>query len=278
MDILSCILTFAAVALASVSIGGAWDSVTRKYIADLAPMLDALSMDRAKLPGYLRIWGAMLVGSFVLVAFILVMPPLSIAAAGLVYVAPRLILMAMIERRRQLLRDQMVGASVALANTCRAGLSLAQGIETVAAETQNPLASEFRRIVSEYKHGRPLTEALTHAKERLDVDSFTLFSAAVLVCVERGGKITEALERISHSLQENQRVERKLESQTAGGKKLVWILTAFPFFFLLAFYFLHPEGTIAVFRSLIGQLILLVIIGLTCFSLWWSKKILDIEL
>jgi tight adherence protein B len=278
MEFLSCIALFGAVVLAVESIGGVWDVLSRKHIADLSPMLDALSIDRSKVAGFLRLWGASLLGSFILVAFILVMPPLSIAAVGLVYVAPRIILQMMIERRRRLLRDQMVGASIAMANTCRAGLSLAQGLEMVGDEAPDPLASELRKIVRDYKHGRPLAEAISDTKQRLNVDSFTLFASAVLISLERGGKITDSLERISSSLAENQRVERNLESQTAGGKQLVWILAVFPFLFLLGFYFLHPTGTTEMFQSLIGQLMLLVVIGLVYASVRWSVRILSIEL
>jgi tight adherence protein B len=201
----------------------------------------------------------------------------AIAAVYLVYVAPRIILDLMIRRRRALLRDQMVAATIALANSSRAGLSLAQGLETISKETPEPLAAEIRRVVHEYKHGRPLAEALRAAKDRLNIDSFTLFASAVLVSLERGGRITDALERISHSLQETQRIERKLEVDTASGKKVVYILTGFPFFFLGLSYFMNPAGTTTVFRSLLGQLILLVIIGLCYFSFRWSQKILTIE-
>mgnify|MGYP007026956784 CR=1 FL=1 len=38
----------------------------------------------------------------------------------------------------------------------RAGLSLAQGIENVAQETPEPLATELHRIVRDYRGGRPL--------------------------------------------------------------------------------------------------------------------------
>ena len=70
--------------------------------------------------------------------------------------------------------------------------------------------------------------------------------------LERGGRITDALERISHSLQETQRIERKLEVDTASGKKVVYILTGFPFFFLGLSYFMNPDGTATVFQSLLG--------------------------
>lgn len=273
----SSVLVFLAVYLACGSGGRVWDEVTKRYVADVTPMLDSLSLDRSRLPGYLRVWGVSLVTAFVGVAFVLGMPPVALAAVYMVYVAPRIILDFLIRRRRALLRDQMVAASVALANTSRAGLSLAQGLETVGNETPEPLASELRRIVREYKHGRPLFEALRAAKERLMVDSFTLFSAAVLVSLERGGRITDALERISHSLQEIQRIERKLEVDTASGKKVVYLLTGFPLFFLGLSYVMNPVGTATVFQSLLGQVILLVVIGLCYFSFRWSQRILAIE-
>lgn len=273
----SSILVFVAVLLAVGSAGNVWDEVTQRYLADVTPKLDALSIDRSRLSGYLRIWGISLVVSFVGVAFVLAMPPVALAAVYMVYVAPRIILDFLIRRRRALLRDQMVAATIALANTSRAGLSLAQGLETVGNETPEPLASELRRIVREYKHGRPLPEALRAAKERLNVDSFTLFSAAVLVSLERGGRITDALERISHSLQEIQRIERKLEVDTASGKKVVYILTAFPLLFLGFSYIMNPVGTATVFQSLLGQVILLIVIGLCYFSFRWSQRILAIE-
>jgi tight adherence protein B len=278
IPILSTVLVFAAVFLAVRSGGPVWDQVTRRYVADITPMLDSLSLDRSQLPGYLRVWGVSLVAAFVIVAFVLGMPPVALAAVYLVYVAPRIILEFMIRRRRALLRDQMVTATIALANTSRAGLSLAQGLETVGNETPEPLASELRRIVREYKHGRPLAESLRAAKDRLNIDSFTLFSAAILVSLERGGRITDALERISHSLQEMQRIERKLEVDTASGKKVVYLLTGFPLFFLGLSYVMNPVGTATVFQSFIGQFVLLVVIGLAYFSFRWSQRILAIEI
>jgi tight adherence protein B len=274
----SSILVFTAVYLAIGSAGSVWDSVTRRYVADITPMLDSLSLDRSRLPGYLRIWGISLVAAFVCVAFVLRMPPVALAAVYLVYVAPRIILDFMIRRRRALLRDQLVAATIALSNTSRAGLSLPQGLETVAKETPEPLAMELRRMVHEYKHGRPLPESLRATKDRLRIDSFTLFASALLVSLERGGRITEALERISHSLQEIQRIERKLEVDTASGTKVVYLLTAFPLFFLGLSYITNPSGTATVFQSWSGQVILLIVIALAYFSFRWSQRILAIEI
>lgn len=278
IPLVTTILAFAAGCLGGLSIGGVWDDLSRRYLSDLYPMLEALSIDPAKYKTYLRWWGICLISSLLVLGFALNMFPIAIAVMLLVFFAPRWILQSVIAGRQRLLRDQMVGGAIALANSSRAGLSLAQGLETVSKETPEPLASELRKIVNEYEHGRPLASAINEAKERLNLDSFTLFASAIQVSLERGGRITDSLERISNSLQENQRVERQLEAETASGRRVVWILGVFPFLFLLGFFFVHPSGTLLVFETLIGQFVLLAVIGLTFVSVWWSNRILSIEL
>ncbi len=271
-------LLFCAGFIAGRQLGETWDRLSRAWTADLRPMLESLSLDQDHIRLLLRWWGVSLAGSLILLTFVFDMLPIAVAVALLLVFAPRWVLRAMIARRRALLRDQLVGGTTALANACRAGLSLAQGLETVSAEVPQPLRSELRRIVSSYEHGRSLDEAITATRQRLQLDSFTLFASAVCVSLQRGGRITESLERIGSTLQENQRVERKLESETASGKRVVWLLAAFPFVFLAGFYVMHPSGTALVFQSLMGQCVLLAVIGLVVASVWWSQKIMSIEL
>jgi tight adherence protein B len=273
----SSILIGAATVLAAGSLPAVWDAITRRDIADLRPTIQALGIDEAKLPTLLRWWGILLLTTFFLLVIVLRMFPLAIPALVLVYLAPRLYLRWLIGRRQVQIRDQLVSASIALANTARAGMSLAQGFESVARETPKPLAAELRRIVSDYQRGLPLPRAINSVKERLQIDSFTLFSAAVLTCLERGGRVTEALDRISRSLQENQRIERKMESETASGRKVVGILAVFPLFFLGLFFLVYPEGTAMLFTSMPGQVILSLVIMLVFVSVRWSFKILAIE-
>jgi tight adherence protein B len=271
-------LMFVAGVIAGRSLGQLWDVCAQYYVADLLPILDSLSLDRERSRALLRWWGWSMVVSFLVLTFGLGMFPIAIAVLLLLIIAPRWILRFVIERRRKLLRDQLVGGTTSLANACRAGLSLAQGLETVSQEVPSPLSTELQRIVNQYEHGRSLAEAITETKERLRLDSFTLFASALKVSLGRGGRITESLEQIGQTLQENQRVERKLESETASGRKVVVLLTLFPFVFLAGFYVLHPTGTALVFQSLIGQFVLLAVIGLVVVSAWWSNRILSIEL
>ena len=126
----------------------------------------------------------------------------------------------MAERRRQKIEDQLADAMVTLANAVRAGLSLAQSLEILAAQCPKPINAEFHQIVAEYKLGKPLERTLTEAKERLRSENFALFAAAMLASHESGGRLNETVERIAQSVLEMQRLERKVHVGNGPGPKV----------------------------------------------------------
>ena len=214
--LLSSASLFAAVAWGMSQVGGVWDKIAGAQWSRQTELFKRLGLGTNHLQLALRAWGGAVFGTFFVLWLVLDMFPVAVLLTAMVYAAPRYILAYFVERRKTLLRDQMVGATMGLANTVKAGLSLAQGLASICEEVPEPLVSELRRIVFEYQRGRPLREAIEEVRRRLDIDAFTLFALAIEVSLERGGNVGEALQRISVSLQENQRIERKLEADTAG--------------------------------------------------------------
>lgn len=265
------------VSLLILGSGKAWLWWAQKYVADLTPRLEELNVPLERLPRYLTLWGLAMLGIAVL-GLILGMIPVALVTLYLLYVAPRLIINALISRRQTLLRNQMVNACVNLANTAKAGLSLPQGLAVVANESPQPLQDELKRIVHQYNAARPLPAVITEAKNRLKLDSFTLFANTILISLERGGRITDALENISKSLEENERLERKISADTASGRRIVVTLAVFPFVYLLLFLFLDYDNTSLLFTQLVGQLTLVAVAVIVYISVRWSNRILNIEL
>ena len=270
-------VTSAAVALGMLRIWPVWDRLADYQMGELASRFRRLSLSDEMLRLCLRVWGVTWVASVYLLWFVADMPPLAVFVGFIVYVAPRYILDYLIRSRAQLLRDQLVGSAAALANAVKAGLSIAQGLETVAAETPQPLKAEFDRIVFEYQHGRPLKEAIDAMRTRLNLEEFTLFALAIEVALERGGRLNEALERICTSLREKQRLERKLTASTAAGKRAVMLLTVAPIGFMVALSLFDREYYRAVFHLLTGQVLLAVTCTLVYLGGRWAWKIINFE-
>ena len=268
------ILVFASATLLTLSLGKVWDRVSQAYVVTLKTQFKALGISDKKLNAYMRLWGMSMLVSLLFFGVLLRNIPMTVCFVGILYVSPKLILESIIKKRRRLLRDQMVGAAQGLANTTRAGLSLAQGLETVVKETPSPLAKELGRIVSDYNRGRPLIDAIREIKERLNLESFTLFASAISVSLERGGKISDTLDRIHLSLQETQRLERKMDAETASGKMVLYILAAAPFAFLLFFFIADPATTKDFFDSIIGQIILGIVIVMVALALRMGQRIM----
>ena len=184
----STVCVFAAVTLISREIGPLWDRTSRRVIADLIPTMRDLGMDDRQVDKLMRWWGLSLLAVVIGVGILLGMPPVAFGMLYLLLLMPRMYLDYRIDQRRRRLRDQLVRGATALANTSRAGMSLIQGIETVADETPEPLGTELQRLVREYRAGRPIADVLRETQRRLSIESFTLFSSALLICLERGGK------------------------------------------------------------------------------------------
>ncbi len=191
--------------------------------------------------------------------------------------APRWYLSSAIQKRQVLLRDQLVLAVQMLANTCRAGDNLAKGLMALETSVPFPLSREIERIVTDHRLSVPLSKAIERTKDILQLESFTTFALVMVTFDEHGGDITVVLDKIAKSLEERQRLDRKIESETANGRKVLRILAVFPFIFVIAFMFLFPEGTSKLFSTVAGQILTVVVIVLVFICVVWGQKIMRIE-
>jgi tight adherence protein B len=274
MILLSSLVVGAAVGAAVIGSADAVDWMNGKYLTDLGERMERLGMDSRKLRVLLRVRWLMAIGAFLVVGLWMHMIPVGMLSAVLTYYLMRQWLEGRLQKRRYLLRDQLVGATRGLAAQVRAGLPLTEGLAAISGDTPEPLGGLLRRAVNQSEQGRALKAILLEMKERLRIESFSLLVVAILIAEERGGRLADVLERIGHSLQEQQRVERKRESDTAAGRLLVNLLSAFPAVFLGLFYILDPQGTSLVFSTIAGQLVLCVVGAISVGSLLWGRHIL----
>lgn len=241
---------------------------------DLADKLRRLRASTRRLRSYLIAWMVAIAVSFAGFWFLLDNLTFAVLVSLFLFAAPWYLLRRMAERRRQKIEDQLADAMVTLASAVRAGLSLAQSLEILAAQCPRPINSEFHQIVAEYNLGKPLEQTLVEAKRRLRSENFALFAAAMLASHESGGRLNETVERIAQSVQELQRLERKVISETAQARKSAVYMAIAPAFILVAYWFVDPWNTSLLFTTTFGHFLLAIAVVLNVVAYLWARWIL----
>lgn len=246
--------------------------------ADLTDRLRALRTTSRYLRRWINTWLVIVTAVFLIVwlgfdAFPIAAPTAVIMCAGPWYVVRRVA-----QARRQKIEDQLADAMVMFSSGVRAGLSIPQALELLAFECPKPICQEFHQMAGEYKLGKPLERTLTEAKERLKSENFVLFAAALLASRESGGRLNETVERISQSVMEMQRLERKVHSETAQARKSAVYMAIVPLLLLIVYAGVDPQNTERLFTTLPGQIILSTAMVLNLVAYLWALKILSADI
>ncbi len=242
---------------------------------DLADKLKRLRASTKHLRKYVVAWAISIVAVFAGLVFALDSFPLGMLAAVLLTCVPWYVVRRMAETRQQKLEDQLADAMVTLSSAVKAGLSLVQAMEILAEQCPKPISEEFQQVIGEYKLGKPLDRALSEAKDRLKSENLALFTAALLASRESGGKLNETIDRISHSVLELQRLERKIGSETAQARKAAVYMALAPLFIVIVYYFVDPLNTTRLFTTLPGQILLGISVVLDVLAYLWARVILN---
>ncbi len=257
LAILATVLWGAAIALAVV----AGEDFLRRGIGaveiDLKSHLRRLRIASRSAGAWVRGWIVVCVIAGMTVAVLASSPLSGLVVAVAVAAIPWLLIRRLAEQHRQKIEDQLADAMVSFSSAVRSGLSLPQALEILAQQCPRPIQQEFRQIFGEYRMGKTLEVCLREARERLRSQNFALFAAALEASRTSGGRLNDTVERIAVSVRELQRLERKLQSETAQARKSALYMACAPPFILAVYYvFFDPLQTTRLFTEPAGILML----------------------
>lgn len=275
---LSSLAVLVAVLLGSIPLLQLWDMILQRRFSSPVARYRQLGMSEPLLREGLRWWSLLLIGGLFTLLIVLGAWPLAIAWAVVVGTAPEHVLQFAIRHRSLHLESQLVTACTGLANALRAGMSIPQGLRSVADDTPRPLGKELERIVYQTEHGRPVGDVLAAMRRRLQLEPFTLFCLALEVSDERGGPVNQVLKRLSAAMQEWLRLRRKLEGDTSAGRYAILIMGLCPAAFILLFLAVGMTQTLKLFTDLYGQMVLTAIILLIWAGVRWAMTIMAIRI
>ena len=128
-----------------------------------------------------------------------------------------------------------------MSGSLSAGLSLAQSIDTIVREGNEPIAGEFRRVVIETRLGVTLEDSLDGVAERMESRDFEWVVMAIRIQREVGGNLAELLLTVAATLREREYLRRHVRALSAEGRLSCYILGGLPPGFLVYLTLTKPD-------------------------------------
>lgn len=157
--------------------------------------------------------------------------------------------------RRELLDQQFEQAIEQLVAALRAGATLHQAFEHVAAEAPMPLAAEFR-IVAQRMAVAPIDEAIAMLNERMPGPATRMFVTAVQFQAGTGGPLTDVLIQVADLLRQRREFKLQVAAATAEGRLTAWLMAGMPAVLLGAFRVMAPGYLATLTGAPWGQLLI----------------------
>ena len=201
-------------------------------------------------------------GILAAVAFVLAMfaggGPL--AAIGLAFAAgfglPRWGLSFLKNRREKAFLKALPDAVDVIVRGIKAGLPLFESLKVVAADSPEPLRSEFLAIIETQAIGMPLGEACGRLFDRMPVPEANFFGIVISIQQKSGGNLSEALGNLSKVLRDRKKMAEKIQAMSMEAKASAGIIGSLPPIVMLLVYLTTPSYISLLWTHPTGQLML----------------------
>ena len=181
------------------------------------------------------------------------------------------------KRRIAKFNAQLPDALEMLSRSLRAGHSLGAGFGLIAAEMQEPLASEFGRCFEEQNLGVSLEASLQSMTKRIPNLDLRFFATAVILQRTTGGDLAEILDKIGRLVRARYRLAGQIQALTGEGRLSGVVLLALPPGLFVTMLFLNREYVMKLFTDPMGQWLLGGAIFMQLAGAIVIRKIIDIK-
>jgi tight adherence protein B len=139
-----------------------------------------------------------------------------------------------------------------VASSLESGQSVAQAVELVVAEVDEPAASEFAKVLTASRLGVPFVDALQEMADRIGSRDLDWCVQAIVVQQRTGGRLADVLRIVAEVMRSREELRRELRALTAEGRISAYVLTALPVLFALFLAFVRPSYLTPLFTTAFG--------------------------
>lgn len=192
------------------------------------------------------------------VAFIYAAPFLLALAAGFVGAVglPRWILIFLVKRRQTKFLEEFPNALDVMCRSIKSGLPLNDAVRLIASDGQEPVKTEFQRVVEAQQVGMSIPDGINRMMLTMPLSEVSFFGTVITIQAQAGGNLSEALSNLSKVLRERRKMRAKVSALSMEAKASAVIIGSLPFVVATLVYFTSPEYIMVLFTDPRGHLIL----------------------
>ena len=159
----------------------------------------------------------------------------------------------------------------------RAGLPLGDTLRIIANEAQEPVKSEFRKVVESQQLGISVPDACAKLAQRVPATETNFFAIVIEIQAKAGGNLSEAIGNLSKTVRERKKMKGKIGAMSMEAKASAAIIGAVPFVVTGALYAVAPEYISLLFTTNHGRLICAVGMGWMSIGIAMMKKMISFD-
>ena len=159
----------------------------------------------------------------------------------------------------------------------RAGLPLNDCIKIIADDAEEPVKSEFLKLIESTQVGLTMSEATVRLYESIPTPETNFFAIVISIQASAGGNLSEALTNLSRVLRERRKMADKIQSVSMEAKTSAGIIGGLPFAVAGMMWITSPGYIDPLFVTATGHKILLVSAGLMLFGIAIMKKMINFK-
>lgn len=171
--------------------------------------------------------------------------------------APRWFLGFLIARRQKKFAVQMAEGVDVIVRGIKSGLPLNQCLRIIAAESPEPLRSEFAKVCDGQQVGVAMDQNLQRLYERMPLPEVNFFNIVLIIQAKAGGNLSEALGNLSLVLRSRRLLREKIKALSSEATASASIIGSLPLIVMGLVYLTRPQYILVLFTTDPGRVILL---------------------
>jgi tight adherence protein B len=154
---------------------------------------------------------------------------------------------------------------------------LLDSLKLIAAESEEPVRSEFRSIIETQTIGIPIGEACLKLFERMPVPEANFFGIVISIQQRAGGNLSEALGNLSKVLRDRKKMKAKIQAMSMEAKASAGIIGALPIAVMTLVWITSPQYISLLWTEPLGRMMLAACAVWMSIGIFVMRKMINFD-